>query len=717
MDKIMAQPGGFAVLPAAPAATGGSTEGGGGISLGGEDLSCPCCFRPGKLCESFAPEEAGMKLQGLRVLLRAHKLDAYVIPSGDEHSSEYVAECDERRSWLTGFTGSAGTALVTVRGDALVWTDGRYFNQAETQLAGSPWSLMRQHEPGVPDLPVWCLDTLGPAARVGIDAALAPLAVAADFATKTKGALELVPVTESNLVDVVWGRRRPPVPREQVVAQPLERSGESVASKVARVVEALKDATALCLNALDQICWLTNLRGSDIACNPVFFAYAVLAKGKGGATLTLFLRCLDDGDGAVENRAAGGAHFLREGCRVDGRGADGAPNVDLRTYKGFEPAACAAACGPAGPVVLERASATLAMAAAIDACRVRLVDASPVELFKASKNDVEIAGLRAAGLRDCAVLAGFFAWLEDALDRDVTVTEAAASDEISRRRARFGGESYRGDSFHTISSAGANASVIHYQAAHGTCATIDKGQVYLCDTGAQYVDGTTDITRTTHFGRPTAEERRCYTRVLQGHVALARAVFPSGTPGIMLDALARAPLWQDGLNYLHGTGHGMGSLLNVHEGPFGVGGGAVGADKGLASATARNKYLHEIRAGYYVSDEPGFYKDGQFGFRIESDLVSVAAATNFAYGAREWLKFDYLTPLPFARALVDLALLQPLEVAWIDAFHATCWTDVAPALEAAKMDDAVDAARARAWLWRQCRPLGEAICPPVPPLI
>ena len=692
-----ARPGGFA-MPRPPPAANGSTD---ALAAPPEDLACPCCFRPGRLCESFAPEEAQMKLEGLRVLMVSHGLDAYVVPSGDAHSSEYVAACDERRAWLTGFTGSAGTALVA-RKAALLWTDGRYFNQAATQLAGSPWTLMRTHEPGVPDLPTWLLENCAAGARVGVDAALAPLGFAADFAAKTAGALELAPVTSANFVDLLWGRRRPAVPRDPIYAQPLARTGETVASKIARVAAALGDAKALCLNALDQICWLTNLRGSDIACNPVFFAYAVLSL-RDGVALTLYLRRLDGDAGDAD---ALRRHFEEaEGCG----GADG-PRVILRPYAAFGPEACLADCGEAGAVVLERSSATLAMAAALDPSRLRRVAASPVETFKASKNAVEIAGLRSAGARDCAALAGFFAWLEDRLDRGAPVNEAEAADEISRRRAAFAGELYKGDSFPTISSAGANASVIHYQPSRESCAPVAKDAVYLCDTGAQYADGTTDITRTTHHGKPTAEERRCYTRVLQGHVALASAVFPEGTPGLMLDALARGPLWKDGLNYLHGTGHGMGSLLNVHEGPFGVGGGAVGADKGLASANARQKYLHEIREGYYVSDEPGFYKDGAFGFRIESDLVSVAADTKFGYGARKWLKFDYLTPLPMARALIEDALLSPDEIAWIDDFHAnTCWAQLAPMLKGAP-----DEARTRDWLWRACRPLGEAACPDVP---
>jgi Xaa-Pro aminopeptidase len=284
-----------------------------------EDLSCPCCFRPGKLCASFAPEEAPMKIRGLRVLMASHGLDAYIVPSGDAHSSEYVAPCDERRAWLTGFTGSAGTAIVTKEGKAALWTDGRYFNQAATQLDGSPFVLMRQHEPGVPDMPEWCAGL-----KVGVCGSLAPLQFAENF--RDKG-VELIPIA-TDFVDVIWGARRPKVPRNEALEQPLHLTGESVASKLERVRTDLK-GHALVLNALDQICWLTNLRGCDVECNPVFFAYAVVAD-----ELTLYLRCLnpDAGDEAEQLRRRGALlqHFGREGCAVI-----------LRPYALFDAAECA----------------------------------------------------------------------------------------------------------------------------------------------------------------------------------------------------------------------------------------------------------------------------------------------------------------------------------------------------------------------------------------
>jgi len=368
-----------------------------------EDLSCPCCFRPGKLCDSFSPEEAPMKIRGLRVLMASHGLDAYIVPSGDAHSSEYVAPCDERRAWLTGFTGSAGTAIVSMK-EAALWTDGRYFNQASTQLEGSPFTLMRQHEPGVPDMPEWCLQQ---GSKIGICGGLCTLQFSQNF--REKG-LELVPIA-TDFVDVIWGSRRPKVPRNPCLEQPLALTGESVSSKLERVRKEL-NGSALVLNALDQICWLTNLRGNDVECNPVFFAYAVVTD-----ELTLYLRCLDKvqcGNGLEQHEADERNAVLRatllEHFRSEGL------EVNLLPYASFDASECAKRC-TGRKVALEKATSTLAMAAAIPEERRILLDFSPVETFKAAKNDVEIAGLRKAGRRDCAALCGFYGWLETRLGR------------------------------------------------------------------------------------------------------------------------------------------------------------------------------------------------------------------------------------------------------------------------------------------------------------
>lgn len=356
--------------------------------------------------------------------------------------------------------------------------------------------------------------------------------------------------------------------------------------------------------------------------------------------------------------------------------------------------------------MLERKSTTQAMAAGVPPERRQLVDVSPVEQFKATKNAAEVEGLVSAGRKDAAAIVSYFAWLQAKLGGCATVTEAEGADELSRRRAAMPGAV--GNSFPTISSTGANAAIIHYQAAHGACSDIAPGAVYLCDSGGQYRDGTTDVTRTLHFeieGPPTEDERRAYTRVLQGHINLATAVFPAGTPGLMLEMLSREPLWQDGLNFLHGTGHGMGAYLNVHEGPAGIGGGAAHISQ--VNEARRRMYLHPIEEGFYLSDEPGFYSEGAFGIRIEADLVVQPAETRYAWGSRPFLGFRYCTPVPFCPALIDVSLLTPAQRAWVDAHHARCREEVAAGLlrhaargggAASDAEIKADVARALAWL-------------------
>ena len=518
---------------------------------------------------------------------------------------------------------------------------------------------------------------------------------------------------DENLVDTVW-TKQPPLSCSPLEPHPLDFSGERVADKLARVGSQVLAAGcgALMLGALDQLCWLFNLRGSDIECNPVFLGYAVLAVAQpppslrrqverhpaaeaeacgecdegGGAAprvvATFFLRALDAD--APPHAAATldkvRAHLAAEGCELGGGGGGGGgggmARVELMPYRSFcaEEAARRAAAGEGGEaavVMLERTSTTQAMAAGIPPKRRQLVDVSPVEQLKAIKNADEVKGLVSAGRKDAAAIVSYFGWLQAQLAAAATVTEAHGADEMARRRAAMPGAV--GNSFPTISSTGANAAIIHYQAAHGACSDIAAGAVYLCDTGGQYREGTTDVTRTVHFeieGPPTEDERRAYTRVLQGHVDLAAAIFPTGTPGLMLEMLSRAPLWQDGLNFLHGTGHGMGAYLNVHEGPAGIGGGAAHISQ--VNEARRRMYLHPIEAGFYLSDEPGFYREGAFGIRIESDLVVQPAETRYAWGSRPFLGFRYCTPVPFCPALIDVSLLTPAQRVWVDAHHVRC---------------------------------------------
>ena len=410
----------------------------------GGDTSCPCCFRPGlglnrpTVCVPIGGlRTPSAKLDVIRQLLKVHGIGAYVQPMGDAHTSEYISDADKRVEWLTGFTGSAGTAVVTAD-KALFWTDGRYFKQAAEQLKGTGFELMKMNEPGVPDLEEWAKDAK---LVVGVDPTLISLSTAEEWSRKGCDAFKLV---QHNLVDRAWGAAKP-----KRAASPLRmhggaRSGESVASKIGRVAAALKEkgCTALVLNALDQICWLFNLRGADIDCNPVFFAYAVLDLSAAAVHATLFLRALDDDVNDRATQEAVAAHFVAEGCHCDGGATSASPAIALKPYASFNAATAArlAGCdGVGAQVMLERATTTLAMAADVTADQRVLVDASPVELFKAQKNHVERDGLERAGRKDAAAVISYFAWLERTLAEGRPVSEAEGADEISARRSGMDG--------------------------------------------------------------------------------------------------------------------------------------------------------------------------------------------------------------------------------------------------------------------------------------
>lgn len=522
-------------------------------------LSCPCCYSTGdpSECGDCTPAGALAKLTKLRGAMEKEGVDAYIVPSEDAHSSEYVAAADKRRAFLTGFTGSAGVAVVT-RDKAKLWTDGRYFLQAAEQLT-EHWELMKQFEPGVPDVEDWLAAELtGGRGVVGIDPALFRAATANDYANKWAATGLKMKHVENNLIDGIW-MTRPIDPANNITVHPEAIAGESVTSKLDRVRAALKEqgVAALVLNALDQIAWLYNLRGSDILCNPVFFAYTVvLADG----AATLFVRRPD-------------SKGLKEHLKGQATAAHG---IELKEYNHFQTELAQIVeqlkIPSSNQIMVEKATCSAAMLACVPTSRQHLVDVSPVEVFKSQKNAAEVAGLRSASIKDSLAICKYFSWLElHLLDPGAAPIPPAASsltitDALSEFQGaqvlssiRFAGAGCVGDSFPTISATGANAAVIHYQPDRQTSSTIKKDEIYLCDTGGQYTDGTTDITRTLHFGTPSEEQKRCYTRVLQGHIQLAQAVFPAGTCGLMLEMLARQPLWQDGLNYQHGTGHGMGA--------------------------------------------------------------------------------------------------------------------------------------------------------------
>ena len=594
------------------------------------------------------------RLRALREELARRKLDGFVVPLTDEHMSEYVGAYAQRLAWLTGFQGSAGSAVV-LPAEAAIFVDGRYTLQVREQVNGNHWSYQSVPQTSTAE---W-LETHAPeGGRIGYDPWLhtRTWVSAAQKALAAKGA-ELVAV-DTNPVDAVWPDR--PVPSTaRLVVQPDALTGKSSAAKRADIADWLtaQKADSAVLSALDSIAWAFNIRGQDVDRTPVALAYAVV---HADATADLYV-APDKIDDSVR------AH-LGNGVRLHPREA-------------FEPALRAMA-GKTVAVDPERAVAAIFEALAGGGAA--LIEArDPVVLPKAIKNEVEIAGHKAAQARDGAALSRFLHWLSVEAPKG-GLDELTASDKLQAFRAETG--LLKDLSFDTISGAGPNGAVVHYRASDRTNRTLEPGSLYLVDSGGQYQDGTTDVTRTIAVGEPTAEMRDRYTRVLKGHLAIARAIFPKGTRGGQLDILARQYLWAAGLDYAHGTGHGVGAYLSVHEGPQRIatfGGGD-----------------EPLQPGMILSNEPGYYKAGEYGIRIENLILTVDK--DLADAEKDMLGFETLTFAPYERTLIDVAMLDAGEIAWVDAYHARVRNIVGPQLSGEAAD----------WLARVTTPLLESAASP-----
>ncbi|KMS55320.1 X-Pro aminopeptidase [Novosphingobium barchaimii LL02] len=598
------------------------------------------------------------RLDALRKELKARGLDGFVIPISDEHMSEYVGGYAQRLEWLTGFGGSAGTAAVltdpALTPAAAMFVDGRYTLQVRDQVDGRLYAYE-----SVPQTTIaaWLAVHAPAGAKIGYDAWLhgSKWAQAAEAALAAKGGT-LVAV-DGNPVDTVWQDRPAPSPAPALV-HPDRFTGEVSEAKRAAVSEWLagRNLDAAVITALDSIAWLLNIRGTDVERTPVALSY-VIARADGTADLFIAPEKVTDD----LRRHLGNA-------------------VSIKPRDGFV-AALRDLSGKRVSVDPERAVSAIfeelrkAGAAVVE-------DRDPTVLPKAIKNPVEQAGHRAAQARDGAAVSRFLHWLAVEAPKG-EVTEMSAADKLQACRQEAG--DLRDLSFDTISGAGPNGAVVHYRVSEETNRTLEANSVYLVDSGGQYPDGTTDITRTVWVGpgAPGPEVKDRFTRVLKGHIALASAVFPKGTAGSQLDVLARMPLWQAGLDYAHGTGHGVGSFLSVHEGPQRIAksaGGQPGGDQPLL-------------AGMFLSNEPGYYKAGEYGIRIEN-LVLVEPRT-IAGGEGDFLGFETLTHVPIERHLVDTGLLTETEIAWWNTYHARVLEIIGPQLEGA----------AKAWLEAQCAAL------------
>jgi Xaa-Pro aminopeptidase len=563
------------------------------------------------------------RVEALRESMRTAGLSAYVIPSSDPHQSEYPPAHWKTRQWISGFEGSAGTVVVTLE-QAGLWTDSRYYLEAEEVLAGTPITLFRAGQPEVPQYIDWLSRNLDPGSRVGFDAAVLSLETARSLERGLAPA-DVETVASEDLLDALW-EDRPGLP--DAPAELVEEStfGETRSEKLARIRAAMGEhgAGAHLIATLDDIAWVLNLRGGDVPYNPVALAY--LAVETEAAVLFMDPAKLSDYD--------------RSSLRRDG--------VTLRDYEAVWDYLAGI---PQGTAVLydpRRISARLANA--LPAGTPVIERQNPSTAFKARKNRIELENLRACMVQDGAAMCEFLHWLESTAP-DASLTELDAARRLGEIRASRPG--FVNPSFETIAGYGGHGAVVHYRVTAGSNAGLEPGGVLLLDSGGQYRTGTTDITRTIPIGEVDGAVRADFTLVLKAHIALATTRFPAGTSGHQLDAIPRRPMWASGVNYGHGTGHGVGFFLNVHEGPQRI--------SAMPNTVA-------LEPGMIISNEPGLYRAGRYGIRIEN-LVAVREEESTDFGT--FLGFETLTLCPIERDLIDTAMLSSEERAWVDAYHET----------------------------------------------
>ena len=578
------------------------------------------------------------RLAALRSAMRERQIDAFMVPSADPHLSEYLPQHWQGREWLSGFTGSVGTFIITAD-FAGVWTDGRYWTQAETELAGSTIQLMKISSGASVQYVDWLAEHMKPGQTVAVDGAVLGLAVAR-LLEQALAAKKVALRTDRDLLSDIW-HGRPSLPTAEVYELLPPYATKSRTGKLAELRSAMSRLGARhhVISTLDDIAWLFNLRGADVNYNPVFLAHALI----GTVRATLFVA-----EGKVPPELA--TRLAEEG-------------VDLAPYGAF--AAALAALPTDGPVLLDPRRVTHGTRQALPAKATVLEAVNPTTLAKSRKSDAEAAHVRATMEQDGAALCEFFCWLEQTLanPQREPLTEVAINTHITAARARR--PHFVSPSFGTIAGFKANGAIMHYRATEASHAVIDGDGLLLIDSGGQYLGGTTDITRVVPVGAITAEHRRDFTLVLKGMIALSSTIFPKGTRSPMLDAIARAPIWQAGIDFGHGTGHGVGFFLNVHEGPQSI------------SPSAMPEPHTAMERGMITSIEPGIYRPGRWGIRIEN-LVLNQPADSGEFGP--FLRFETLTLCPIDTRCLDHALLREDERAWLNDYHATVRQRLAPHL-------------------------------------
>ena len=574
------------------------------------------------------------RLEALRQLMHREHLAAFIFPSTDPHSGEYVPEHWKGRQWISGFNGSAGTAVVTLE-DAAVWTDSRYFIAAEEQLHGTEFKLMKDGMPGTPSIAEWLADKLKYTnnTEVALDGMVNTLNEVNALKEELRKLGGLTLRTNLDPLKTIW-TNRPEIPTNKVELQPLELAGEETRHKIERIRMALRavHADGTLVSTLDDVAWTLNLRGSDVECNPVFVAYLLIEQQR--TTLYINKEKLTN---EVYN------YLLSQQIDVEDY-AD--VTKGLANYAEYN-------------ILLDPNTTNYTLAKMVK-CQEIVAMPSPVPALKAVKNEAEIRGFRNAMLKDGIAMVKFLKWLKPAVEAG-NETEMSLDDKLTSLRAEQ--PLFKGKSFETIVGYEAHGAIVHYEATPETNIPVKPHGLVLIDSGGQYQDGTTDITRTIALGDTTPEQRTAYTLVLKGFINFAMLKFPDGATGTQLDATARLPLWREGMNYLHGTGHGVGAYLNVHEGPHQV------------RMQWRPAPFH---AGMTVTDEPGLYIEDLFGIRIENTLLTTPyRSTPFG----EFLQFSSLTLCPIDTAPIELSMLTLDELSWLNNYHRTVYNTLAPHLD------------------------------------
>lgn len=586
------------------------------------------------------------RLEELREVMRHEHLSAFIFPSTDPHQSEYVADHWKGREFISGFNGSAGTAVVTLTSAAL-WTDSRYFLAAAEQLSGTEFQLMKLKMENTPTIAEWIGKECGPGAEVAVDGKVNSTNSVRELISDLRKQGGITLRTNLDPLAQIW-QNRPPIPVNHIEEYPLTYAGEAASVKIARIRQALRKlhADGMLMAALDDIAWTLNLRGSDVHCNPVFVSYLLISS----TAVTLYIN--------KEKLTPEVITYLK----AEGIGIDDYENVQngLKHYFEYN-------------ILLDPDEVNYALFSAVTR---EVVEAeSPVKRMKTVKNETEITGFRQAMLKDGIAMVEFLCWLDRQIAEGEMPTELSVDEMLTSLRAEQ--PLFKGISFDTIAGYGTHGAIVHYEATQETAVPLEPEGFLLLDSGAQYLDGTTDITRTIALGPLTEEQKRVYTLVLKGHIQIELCKFPSGASGTQIDILARKDMWREGMNYLHGTGHGVGSYLNVHEGP------------------------HQFRmewkpaplvAGMTITDEPGIYLAGKFGVRIENTLlIKPYMETEFG----KFLQFESLTLCPIDKKPIIKEMLLPEEIEWLNQYHQRVLDILSPHLD----DDEI------AWLQEACAPL------------